>query len=228
METVLELLARSPGIWAFALLLACGLGLPPWSEEVVILGSGYFVAQGDLGFVAACLWCFGGILAGDSLIWALGRFAGERVYSWPLLRRSFKPARRKRFNRFFLKYGTRAVFLARFLPGVRLWTYLVAGNLRMPWWKFATLDCIGALLTVPISVYLGMKFSENLHHVQELMHRFQVPLLVIGVLLVAFFVLRRGRRRRSRLLRLLARRRHHGFGKDAESDAPRGDEGSPE
>ena len=207
METVLELLSSNPGVWAFALLVACGLGMPPWSEELVILGTGYFVAQGDLGFLAACSWCFAGILAGDSVLWGLGRFAGERVYTWPILRRSFRPARRKRFNRFFLKYGTRAVFLARFLPGVRLWTYLVAGNLRMPWWKFAALDFVGALLTVPVSVWLGYHFARNLEYLMEVLHRFKVPLIGIGLLLALWFLLRLRRGRRERLRTLLERRR---------------------
>ena len=44
MQSVLEVLSSAPGLWAFALLIACGLGLPPWSEEIVILGTGYFVA----------------------------------------------------------------------------------------------------------------------------------------------------------------------------------------
>ena len=216
METVLELLASNPGVWAFGLLVACGLGMPPWSEELVILGSGYFVASGDLSFLAACGWCFAGILAGDSVLWGLGRFAGERVYGWPLIRHSLRPARRKRFNRFFLKYGTRAVFLARFLPGVRLWTYLVAGNLRMPWWKFATLDLVGALLTVPVSVWLGFKFAENLDHLMEVLDRFKVPLIGIGLLLVAWFLLRLRRGRRERLRNLLQKRRKRGGGDGAD------------
>lgn len=207
LETVLDILASNPGLWAFVLLLSCGLGAPPWSEEVVMLGTGYFVAQGDIGFVFACLWCLAGILAGDTVIWGLGRFAGDRVYAWPILRHSFRPARRKRFNRFFLKYGTRAVFFARFLPGIRLWTYLVAGNLRMKWWKFALLDLIGALLTVPISVYLGQMFAENLDHVQELMHRFQIPIIVIGAIAVVITVRRLRAGRRRKLERLLAERR---------------------
>ena len=34
MQSVLEVLSSAPGLWAFALLIACGLGLPPWAEEI--------------------------------------------------------------------------------------------------------------------------------------------------------------------------------------------------
>lgn len=210
MNTILEAVSSHPGLWTFALLVASGLGLPPWSEELVILASGWAVSEGGLSYPAAVGWCLAGILAGDSIVFSLGRLAGDRVESWPILRRAMRPKRRKRFNQQFLLYGTRVVFLARFLPGVRTLTYLVAGNLGMPWWKFLALDSAGALVTVPISVWLGWKFAANLDLVVEWMHRFQIPLGILLVLVAAwaFFRLRRSRGARLRELRALRRGKH--------------------
>jgi len=207
MESVLDHMAQNPELWAFLLLVACGIGLPPWSEELVILGSGYFVAAGELSYFHAVIWCWAGILAGDTVIYGLGRFAGDRVYNWPILRSHLRPARRRRFNASFLKHGTKVVFFARFLPGVRMVAYLVAGNLGMKYWKFVMLDSIGAALTVPISVFLGWKFASNLDYVLEAMHRYRIPLLVLGVLVVLFVVLRIGRSRKERFLRILNMRK---------------------
>ncbi|MGB0952114.1 MAG: DedA family protein [Planctomycetota bacterium] len=207
MESVLDHMAQNPELWAFLLLVSCGLGLPPWSEELVILGSGYFVAQDGLSYGSAVFWCWAGILAGDTIIYSLGRFAGDRVYNWPVLRSHLRPARRRRFNSSFLKHGTKVVFFARFLPGVRMVAYLVAGNLRMPYWKFVTLDSIGAALTVPISVWLGWKFASNLDYLLEQMHQYQWPLLILGLLLIVFIVVRLGRARRERFLRILSMRK---------------------
>lgn len=207
MDAILEHLASHPGLWVFGLLFACGLGLPPWSEELVILASGWAVAEGHLSYPAALLWCLAGILSGDSLLFAAGRLAGDRVEQWPLLRRAMRPKRRQRFNQQFLRYGTRVVFLARFVPGVRTLTYLVAGNLGMPWWKFLLLDIAGAAVTVPISVWLGWKFAANLDAVQTWMHRFQWPLGVVGAVLLAGLIVRFRRRRGARLAELRARRR---------------------
>lgn len=207
MESILEHLSSHPGLWAFLLLFACGLGLPPWSEELVILASGWAVAEGHLTYLAAVLWCSAGILAGDSLLFAFGRLAGDRVHQWPLLRRALRPKRRQRFNEQFLRYGTRVVFLARFLPGVRTLTYLVAGNLGMPWWKFLLLDGLGMLITVPVSVWLGWKFAANLDEVQLWLHRFQIPLAILGLALAIWLFLRFRRRRGRRLRELLLRRK---------------------
>ena len=195
LETVLEVLASAPALATFGLLLLCGLGLPPWSEEVVILASGYFVAEGALTYSEAVFWCFAGILAGDSIIYALGAWVGERVYHWPVLRSHMKARHRHKFNRLFFKHGTLAVFLARVLPGFRMVAYFVAGNLGMRYWKFVLLDSIGAALTVPISVYAGFMLAENIDKAQELFHKYQIPLAILGIA-VLFLALRIRRNRR--------------------------------
>lgn len=220
MDVVLELLASNPGEWAFLLLVACGLGMPPWSEELVLLGTGYFVAQGDIGYLAAVLWCYSGILAGDSVIYVLGRLAGEKVYGLPILKHHLRPARRRRFNQNFLQHGTKAVFTARFLPGLRLVAYLVAGNLRMPYWKFVVLDSIGAILTVPISVWLGWKFAANLDAVLEVLHQFRVPLGILAAIAVAYVWWRLGRSRRVKLLTLKRKRKELHEEKGSDGSAP--------
>ena len=202
MESILELLTLYPGPIAFVLLVACGLGLPPWSEEIVILGTGYLVAEGHLSFVAALGWCLAGLLAGDSLIYLLGSVVGERVYSWPLLRRRMGQRQRARFNRRFQQEGTKAVFIARFVPGFRLVAYFVAGNLGMPYWKFLALDVVGCALSVPLAVWIGKVFSENLDQAIQVLKGLEIPLAIAGVGILGLLLYRAGARRRQRLFAL--------------------------
>jgi len=226
-EVVLQLLARHAGPWAFLLLLSCGVGMPPWSEEIVLLGCGHFVAQGDLSFLAANLWCLAGILGGDSILWGAGRFLGWRLARWRPFRRSMSPARVARFQRLFRRHGNKAVFAARFLPGFRVAAYFTAGHMGMPWWRFLALDGFGALLTVPLSIFLGRVFSENLGQALALVHRFRVPLGVLAALIVLLALRQARRRRLRRYHRILAdrrRRRQAGRGgqeKAADEEAPR-------
>lgn len=222
LETVLEVLASAPALATFGLLVLCGIGFPPWSEEIVLLAAGYFVAEGALTYPEAVGWCFTGILVGDSIIYLLGAWVGERVYHWPVLRSHMKARHRNKFNKLFFRHGTLAVFLARFLPGFRMVAYFVAGNLGMRYWKFLLLDSIGALLTVPISVYAGMKLAEHLDKAQELFHKYQVPILVVCVLaLVIGLRVRRNRRiaRFSELQRERADRQTKRAGKNPAADA---------
>lgn len=198
MDAVILLLARHVRTWCFGLLLACGLGLPPWSEELVLLGTGTFVARGDIGLVEAMVWCTAGLLGGDSIIYALGRFWGETVFNWMPFRRLLKPSRRERFNRSFQRRGAKAIFLARFFPGIRLVAYFVAGHMRMSFHRFLLLDLLGALLSVPISVYLGKLFADNLDLAMELLHRYSYALAGAAFLAGLGWWAYRKRRRRLR------------------------------
>ncbi len=225
MESVLEILSRYPAMATFGLLLFCGLGMPPWSEEIVILASGYFVAQGDLLYSQALFWCVAGILAGDSVIYLLGAWAGERVYNWPILRRHLRAGTRHKFNRLFFRHGTAAVFMARFIPGFRMMAYFVAGNLGMRFLKFLLLDLIGVALTVPISVYAGWKLADNFDRAKELIHEFQIPLIAFALIFLVVFVRRRGQQRRRRLQDLKEQRRQRD--QPADTGASGGDREPP-
>lgn len=161
----------------------------------------------EIAFGEAVMWCWAGIIAGDSIIYFLGRFVGARVYSWPILRSHFRPVKRKRFEQRFHEHGTKATFMARFFPGFRMIAFFVAGNMRFSYLKFVTLDSIGAALTVPISIYLGQKFSQNLEHVQQLMHEFQFPLIIVAILVVSVVIYLVGRKRRAKLRNLLHMRK---------------------
>ncbi len=209
MDAVLDLLSSLPGPAAFLLLLSCGVGGPPWSEEIVLLGMGYFVAEGHLSLEIAVLWGWGGILVGDSFLFFLGKTVGERVYEWPILRKKMGLKQRAQFNRSFRRNGTKAVFLARFLPGYRLVAYFVAGNLGMRYWKFVLLDTIGAILTVPISIWIGSLFAENLDQAMALIRGFEIPLAIAAGLVLAGTLWYSKRRRRQKLEDLLRQRAEH-------------------
>ena len=185
------------------LLVSCGLGGPPWSEEIVILGSGYFVGTGQLGFTEAVMWCWTGIIVGDSIIYFLGRFVGERVYSWPILRSHFLPAKRKRFEDRFHAHGTKATFLARFFPGFRMIAFFVAGNMRFSYIKFVALDSIGAALTVPVSIWIGSLVPAEKGPWLKVIHDSKFPLLIAGALGLAVIIYLMARKRRVKLRNLL-------------------------
>ncbi|MCH2100897.1 MAG: DedA family protein, partial [Planctomycetes bacterium] len=155
-----------------------------------------------LTYTEAVFWCFAGILAGDSILYSLGAWVGERVYHWPVLRAHMKTRHRNKFNRLFFKHGTLAVFLARFLPGFRMVAYFVAGNLGMRYWKFVLLDSVGAALTVPISVYAGFVLADNIDKAQELFHRYQLPIALACIAGLLIFLRVRGNRRIARLAEL--------------------------
>ena len=68
----------------FGLLFACGLGLP-LPEDIPLLLGGYFVANGRMHLVIACVLAWLGIIGGDCVLYSLGRRFGIGITKVPVI-----------------------------------------------------------------------------------------------------------------------------------------------
>lgn len=188
----------------FGILVVCGLGLPI-PEEVTLVGSGLLVGWKEAEFLLASLACILGILAGDSIIFGLGHHYGPAFLRSRPMRFFLSPRRQKKVSRFFAKHGTKAVFFARFFAGVRIGVYAYAGSQRMFWPKFIILDLMGAIISGPTSIFLGMLAAQHLvsdrdeaaryalHLVNEFGHILIAAVLLVIAVYVTVKVLRKRR-----------------------------------
>ena len=164
MEQVINYLVAYKYPAMLGLLTLCGLGLP-LPEEVPLLSSGLLCGWHEANFWLSTLCCATGILAGDSLIFGLGHIFGQRfLNSRPML--LLLPAHRQaRVIRFFTSHGDKALFFARFFPGVRIGVYAYAGSVGVSWRRFIGLDGAGVMLSAPTSILVGrwaaQKFANN-------------------------------------------------------------------
>jgi len=165
----------------FAVLVACGLGVPLPEDISLILG-GFLVYKGVANLWLMVATGFLGILVGDTLIFVAGRRVGRRVRTGHgLLSRVVTPARRIQVEGLFARHGEKIVIAARFMPGVRAVTYFTAGSAGMTFARFICFDGLAALVSAPLFVLLGYRFGRHLQEVIELMKRYQ--LIAVGVLL---------------------------------------------
>jgi membrane protein DedA with SNARE-associated domain len=158
----------------FVILLLCGFGFP-LPEDVVLVTGGVlawlsspleeatframFHDRGLQGMIAIGL---AGILAGDSVIYWLGRGLGAHVAEHPLLRRLVTPEKLERVETLLRRRGKIVVIVARYLPGLRAPTYFTVGHSRLPYWKFVLFDGVAALVSAPLWVCLGFYFGSDI------------------------------------------------------------------
>ncbi len=161
-------LAQHPHVLAFLGLLATGLGLPI-PEDVILLAAGAVVAWQDASLYPMVGVCLSGILLGDTIMFLLGtRFGLPLLRARPLCylasQRSLDRALAS-----FRAYGAGAVFLGRFLAGVRVLIFFTAGASGVHWSTFVLMDCTAALLSVPFLVLLGYAFGSQLQGASSLL-----------------------------------------------------------
>jgi membrane protein DedA with SNARE-associated domain len=195
-----HLVAASPSTVYYSLagvLLLCGLGLPI-PEDLSLISAGALAYEGVINVHKAFLVCLAAVLGGDSLAFLLGRFFGPRVLASRLFRRFFTPKKQLRVKAYFRKYGSKVMFVGRFLPGLRFTIYFSAGILKVRPGVFFIYDSLAALLSVPLLVYAAYFFGDRIEQVIRWAHRSEYGILVIVGVVVGLFVIKGLRRRRAR------------------------------
>ena len=206
-ELLTNLLGNSQGLFAyatvFAILVACGLGVPLPEDISLILG-GFLAHKGAASLPVMMVVGFLGILVGDSLIYLAGRRLGSRLGRNPdakgggFFAKIVTPAKRAKVESLFVSHGQKIVMIARFMPGVRAVTYFTAGSVHMAYWRFILWDGLAALLSAPVFVWLGFHFGGELDMVIGKLKEGQVVVMgSLAALAVGYFLYRR--RRAARL-----------------------------
>jgi membrane protein DedA with SNARE-associated domain len=195
MESLLGYLTSHVYAKLVGILLLCGLGLPI-PEDISLISAGYLAHLGTVDLHAVFLVCFAAVLAGDSMAFAMGRLFGTRLLATRFGHRYFSPRRQLRVRAYFRKYGSKVVFIARFLPGLRFSIFLSAGMLHVRPIVFIVFDAMAALLSVPTLVYLAWFFGDNIDHVIKWAKRSEYGILVLVGIAVLFIGLKLYRKRR--------------------------------
>ena len=189
----------------FLVLFLCGLGLP-LPEEVTLIGSGLLVYQGHAGFLPMVLVCSTAILLGDTVPFWIGRRYGMSVLRLRWVARVLHPERFQRMERRFEEHGNWAVFVCRFMPGLRIPGYFVAGMMGMGYPRFMLLDGLGVLISVPLSIFLGKLFGGSVDRAKAALGDLHMLLafLLVSVLITVWVRRRQQRRRLTALAREMA------------------------
>src|SRR5919112_373721 len=152
----------------------------PLPGETILLASGFLVQQGHLDLGDAIVFGILGVVIGDQIGYWVGREGGRPfVLRWGryLL---ITPQRLARAEAFFARHGGKAVFLARFFSGLRVFRALVAGISRMRWVTFLFYNALGGAVWATAVVLLGYFLGSSIGLVEQWLGR---ATLVLGALL---------------------------------------------
>lgn len=154
-QALLEWMGTAAAPALFLCLLSTGVPGLPVAEEAVLLAAGA-LAAGDarrlVGLAAvACL----GLLVADTALFRIGAALGPSVFSHPQLGRVLTAARVARVRRAYDRFGAWAVFAARFTPGLRMPSFVLAGAFGVRQSRFWLADGLGVLVYAPLLILLG-------------------------------------------------------------------------
>jgi membrane protein DedA with SNARE-associated domain len=185
----------------FASLVLASLGIPI-PEDVPLIAAGVILkthlGSAHVHWAQTIIVALIGVMAGDLILYLLGRRWGPDVVSHRSVRWLISPDRFQRATKRFHRHGTWFCFFGRFVMGLRAAMCLAAGATRFPYWRFCLADLCGAMLSVPFFIGLGYVFADMLPTLKVYLMGAKWTLVVIAAIVILIYYLRR-RARKARL-----------------------------
>lgn len=174
----------------FGIFLSVSLAgyIIPLPEEVMLLLAGYIAGFG-FNLYAVVLAAILGVLTGDSVLFWLSRYEGSKLVE--KLKRRVDKHELNKYRNLMKEHIGKTIFILRFVVGLRFLSPFLAGSMKIKWKKFLFYNTLAAIVYVPIVVFLGYHFHNQL---VALVTSFEIArhiifllfLAVIGILISVF------------------------------------------
>jgi len=169
----------------------------PLPSEIIMPLAGWFLVDdrglGEQWLLLAAFCGALGNLIGSLIAYAVGAWGGRpfllRYGRFVLISRHEV----EQAERWFARYGDRAVFISRVLPVVRTFISLPAGIARMNLWRFSILTFVGSFPWSLGLAWAGFVLGDNWERIREWMRPADIPILIALAALVAWYIYRRVR-----------------------------------
>lgn len=164
MDDLLPLISRHGYLLLASVCFAEAIGLP-LPAAIAVVTAGAVAAYGKLHFYSVFVFAFTAMLAGDLILYFVGRVSG-----WALLgilcRLSANPETCiLRSAEYFYRRGKQTLLFAKFIPGINTMSPPLAGSMKMRPKDFVQFDAIGTALYVGVYSTVGYIFSGVLQDI---------------------------------------------------------------
>jgi membrane protein DedA with SNARE-associated domain len=174
--------------------------VPPFPSDLTVAFGSFIVAQGHRGTLLGVFLCtWAGNVGGALLVYAMGRRYGAEPLERRLAGRHAESFDR-RLHGMFDRFGMAAIFVSRFVPGVRAIVPAFAGALRLSVGKTFAMIAIASAIWYGFITYVAFRVGSDWSAFRATLDRYgMVAAVVGGVLLavgaIAWLVIRRRRQR---------------------------------
>jgi membrane protein DedA with SNARE-associated domain len=182
---------------ALAIIAAIENIFPPIPADTVVAFGSFLAARGHGTAVGAFLATWIGNVSGAMLMYALGRHFGADWLHERMTHRGGSDMQ-VRLEKMYGKYGLAAIFMSRFLPGLRAIVPPFAGALRVPPVRAGLMIGIASAIwygAITVAAYnLGENWEVAVEKIGGVQRGLAITAGVIAVVVLAAWMIRRRRR----------------------------------
>ncbi|MBQ7704604.1 MAG: DedA family protein [Selenomonadaceae bacterium] len=183
---------NSYGYIAVAVLMAMENACIPIPSELILGFAGYLIFAEQMTFSGAMTAGMIGGMLGSIFAYAVGSTGGRKFVDKYGKYFFIKKSHVDLAQRWFDKYGIRAVFFSRMLPVVRTFISLPAGFARVNFPQFLFYTFAGSLPWTALILYCGIVLGENWKYLLEIGHEASIAFVIIcAIVLIVWYVRRK-------------------------------------
>lgn len=187
MQTIIELVNNYGYIILFCALVLELIAFPIPGEPMMTY-CGFLVYQGKMNWAYSILTATAGVVVGITLSYTVGRKLGENFFTKYGYYFHLGPKRLEKASKWFDTYGTKLIFIAYYIPGVRHITGYFSGITKISYKKFALNAYLGALLWTSTFITLGNFLGLNWYKLHEYAKEFSIIglFLAVSIILIGY------------------------------------------
>lgn len=148
--------------------------LPFLPGDSLIFAVAAFAGAGKLNILVLYHILLLAAILGDTVNYEIGKHFGRKILEYKKVK-LVKEENLEKADKFISKYGSKAVFLARFIPIIRTIVPFVAGMGKLEYKKFAKVNATGGFIWVSLFLWMGYLFGN----IEFVKNRFSVIILSI-------------------------------------------------
>ena len=150
----------------------------------IMILSGVLFRLGFFDFWALAAVLIGGYFLNGIGWYLIGRIGGNVIVEKFMKRRKFGSKVIDKLELYFQKHSTKTIFLTRITYGISMFTFMIAGSLKMNLKKFLSASFIATIVWVLIMVSLGYGFGVGLQSLSRVTTGITFGLIVVIIILI--------------------------------------------
>jgi membrane protein DedA with SNARE-associated domain len=176
----------------FVLIAVESMGVP-LPGETALFTAAILASKGKLSIEAVIAVSAAAAIIGDNVGYLIGRKAGRRLLEAPGPFERHRRAVITYGQPFFDRHGPKAVFLGRFVSGLRITAAWLAGVNRMPWRDFLFWNATGGIAWATTVGLLAYSFGQAAEQAIKTAGLVGLAAAVLALLAAWFFLHRRNK-----------------------------------
>jgi membrane protein DedA with SNARE-associated domain len=180
------LITLSPGTLYTVLAVVAAMEniVPPFPSDVVVAFGSFVAAQGTGTAFGVFAFTWIGNVAGALIVYALGlRYGAQRLER--RLAGKHAESRDARVRAMFRRYGMPAVFVSRFIPGVRAVVPAFAGALKLPLLPTAAMIASASAIWYGLITFVAFRVGADWPRLKVLVAGYSTTAAIVAAAILA-------------------------------------------